>query len=81
MARTSSFRHSRYLLSDFRLFGTFLLDHENAEGSAICIHRDLLGPFLPDMALMTHSITCHGLDHLLNIQSERHSLVIVQCPF
>ena len=26
---------------------------------------------------MTHSITCHGRDHLVNIQSERHSLVIV----
>ena len=26
---------------------------------------------------MTHSVTCHGRDHLVNIQSERHSFVIV----
>ena len=30
---------------------------------------------------MTHSITCHGRDHLVIIQSERHSLVIVSVHF
>ena len=30
----------RVLAPRFRLFGTFLPDNENAEGSAICIHRD-----------------------------------------
>ena len=54
----------------FRLFG-------NAGGSAFCIHRDLL----PEEALVTHSITCHGCDHLVNIQSERHSFVIVNVHF
>ena len=55
------------LVPRIRLFGTFLpdCDHESAGGSAICIHGDLL----LDMALVTHSITCHGLDHLVNIRS------------
>ena len=61
----------------FRFFGTFLLDSENAGGSAISIHRELL----PEEALVTHLITCHGRDHLVNIQSERHSLVIVNVHF
>ena len=34
-------------------------------GSAICIHRDLL----PEEAIASHVITCHGRDHLVNIQS------------
>ena len=42
-------------------------------GSAICIHRDLL----PEEAIVTHLITCHGRDHLVNIRSERRSLIIV----
>ena len=54
------------LAPQFRLFGTFLPDNENAGGSAICIQRDLL----PEEALVTHLITCHGRDHLVNIQSE-----------
>ena len=35
----------------FRFFGTFIPDNENAGGSAICIHRDLL----PEEAIVTHS--------------------------
>ena len=62
------------LAPQFRLFGAFLPDNENAGGSAICIHRDLL----PEDALVTHLITCQGGDHLVNIRSERHSLVIVK---
>ena len=65
------------LAPQFRLFGTFTLDNENAGGSAICIHRDLL----PEEALVTHSITCHGRDHLVNIRTERHSLIIVNVHF
>ena len=65
------------LAPQFRFFGTFLLDNENAGGSVICIHRDLL----PEEALVTHLITCHGRDHLLNIRTERHSLVIVNVLF
>ena len=61
----------------FRFFGTFIFDNENAGGSALCIHRDLL----PEEALVTQLITCHGRDHLVNIQSERHSLVIVNVHF
>ena len=65
------------LFPRFRLFGTLLPDNENAGGSAICIHRDLL----PEEAIVTHLITCHGRDHLVNIRSERHSLVIVNVHF
>ena len=65
------------LAPQFRLFGTFLPANENAGGSAICIHRDLL----PEEAIVTHSVSCHGRDHLVNIRSERHSLVIVNVHF
>ena len=61
----------------FRLFGTIHLDSEYAGGSAICIHRDLL---LED-AVVTHVVTCQGRDHLVNSQSGRHNLVIVNVPF
>ena len=50
------------LAPQFRLFGTFLPDNENAGGSAICIHTEEV--------IVTHSMTCHGRDHLLNIRSE-----------
>ena len=56
--------------------GTFQIQPQTMkmrEDRLICIHRDLL----PAEALVTHSITCHGRDHLVNIQSEGHSLVIV----
>ena len=61
----------------FRLFGTFLPDNENAGGSAICIQRDLL----PDEAIVTHLITCHGRDHLVSIRTQRHNLIIVNVHF
>ena len=61
----------------FRFFGTFILGNENAGGSAICIHRDLL----PEEAIVTHLITCQGRDHLVNIQSGRHNFVIVNVHF
>ena len=60
-----------------RFFGTFIPDNENAGGSAICIHRDLL----PEEAIVTHLITCQGRDRLVNIQSGRHNLVIVNVQF
>ena len=56
----------------FRLFGTFLPDNENGEGSAVCIHTDLL----PEKAIVTHVVTCNGRDHLVNIRTGRHSLVM-----
>ena len=61
----------------FRLFGTFLPDNENAGGSAICIHRNLLS----EDAIVTHVVTCQGRDHLVNIRSGQHSLVIVNVHF
>ena len=60
----------------FRLCGTFLPDNENAGGSAICIHRDLL----PEEAIVSHVITCQGRDHLVKIQSG-HNLIIVNVHF
>ena len=61
----------------FRLFGTFIPGNENAGGSAICIHKDLL----PEDAIVSHVITCQGRDHLVNIRSGRHNLVIVNVHF
>ena len=54
-----------------------LPDNESAGGSAICIHRD----FLLEEAIVTHLITCQGRDHIVNIQSGRRSLVIVNVHF
>ena len=56
---------------------TFRPDNENAGGSAICIHRDLL----PEDAIVTHVVTCQGRDHLVNIRSGRHNLVNVNVHF
>ena len=57
----------------FRFFRTFFPKIENAGGWAICMHKDIL----PEEAIVTHLITCRGRDHIVNIQSGRHSLVIV----
>ena len=77
MERTNIFRLFRYWLRDFGCYGTFIPDNENAGGSAICIHWDLL----PEEAIMTHLVTCPGRDHLVSIQSGRHNLVIVNVHF
>ena len=61
----------------FRFFGTFIPGNEDAGGSAICIHKDLL----PEDAIVTHMITCQGRDHIVSIQSGRQSLVIVNVHF
>ena len=58
-------------------FSTFFPGNENAGGTAICIHRDLL----PEEAVVTHLITCHGSDHIVNTQSGRQSPVIVNVRF
>ena len=76
MARTSFFKIFRNWLHDFGFFGTFTPENENAGGSAICIHGDL-----PADAIVTHLGTCQGRDHLVNIQSGRHNLVIVKVHF
>ena len=44
------------LATQFQFFGTFIPDDENAGGSAICIHRDLL----PEGAVVSYVITCQG---------------------
>ena len=51
------------LAPQFQFLGTFIPDNENAGGSAICIHRDLL----PEEAIVSHVVTCQGPDHLVNI--------------
>ena len=61
----------------FRLCCTFLPDDESARGTAICIHKDVL----LEETIVTHSITCQGRDHLVNIRSGRHSLVNVDLHF
>ena len=61
----------------FRFFGIFFPENENAGGSAICIHRDLV----PEEDIVTHFITCQGRDHIVNIQSGRHNQVIVNVHF
>ena len=71
MERTSNFRLLRCWLRDFS--GTSTPENGNAGGSAICIHRDILF----DEAIVTHLVTCHGRDHLVNIESGRHNLIIV----
>ena len=51
--------------------------NENAEGSAMCIHKDIL----PEEAIVTNLITCQGRDHVVNVQSGRQSLVIANVHF
>ena len=65
------------LAPPFKLFGTFIPGNENAGGSAICNHKDLL----PEDAIVTHLITCQGGDHIENVQSEQKNLVIVNVHF
>ena len=45
----------------FVLFGTFIPGNENAGGSSICIHKDLLPE---DAIVVTHVVTCQGRDHI-----------------
>ena len=61
----------------FQLFGTFIPGNENAGGSATCIHQDLL----PEDAIVTHMSTCQGRDHIVNVESGRKNLVIVNVHF
>ena len=51
------------LATQFQFFGTFIVDNENAGGSAICIHRNLP----PEGAIVSHVISCQGRDHLESI--------------
>ena len=77
MERMSIFRLFRCWLHDLVFFGTLTPENENAGASAICIHRDIL----PEEAIVTHLVACHDSDHLVNIQSGGHNLVIVNVHF
>ena len=57
----------RCWLRDLGFFVTFFPGNENAGGSAICIHKELL----PEDAIVTHMITCQGRDHVVSRQSGR----------
>ena len=57
----------------FRFFFVLSFLSENAGGSTISIRRDIL----LEEAIVTHLVTGHGRDHLVNIQSGRHNLVVV----
>ena len=43
----------------------------------MCIHKDLL----PEDAIVTHVIICQVRDHIVNIQSGRRNLVVVNVHF
>ena len=66
----------RCWLRDLGFFGIFP-GNENAGRPAICIHKELL----PEDATVTQMITCQGRDHIVNMQSGRQSLVIVNVHF
>ena len=70
-------KNREFKLNTVSFSGTFFPGNENAGGSAICIHRDLL----PEEAIVTHLITCQGREHIVNIQSGRQSLLIVNVHF
>ena len=70
-------RLSRCWLRDLVFLVLFISENENAGGSAICIHRDLL----PEEAIVTHLITCQGRDHIVSIRSGRHNLGFVNFHF
>ena len=74
--RDEYFQVFQVLAHRFRLFGTFFRDDEIEGGSAICIHRVVL----PEGAMVTHVGTCQGRNHLLNVRTGQHGLVIV-CLF
>ena len=62
MSQKTLGQQQHYFVSlDFDSFGTFLPDNENAGGSPICIHKELL----PEEAIVSHVISCQGRDHLV----------------
>ena len=65
------------LHTQFRLFGTFMLNNVNAGGSAIFIHKSLLS----DGAIVNHMTACQGRDHIVTIRSGESVLVVVNVHF
>ena len=57
----------------FKLFGAFTPGNASAGGSAKCSHKDLLSYD----AVVTHTITCEGRDHIVNVRSGCRNLVVV----
>ena len=55
--------------ASFVFVGTFI--------PGFCIHRDIL----LEEAIVTHLVTCHGRDHLVNIQLGATQPHDCQCPF
>ena len=77
MERTSFFKLSRCLLRDFDSLVHFFLIMKMREDRQSAFTADLL----LEEAIVTHVVTCQGRDHLVNIRSRRHSLVIVNVHF
>ena len=73
----SVFRQIQVLAPQLWQNGTFAPNNVNAGGSAISIQKDLL----PDEAMVTYVITCHGRDHIVNIRSRCRILVIANVHF
>ena len=73
MTRTSFFRLFRCWLRDFVYLVLFFLTMKMRQDRLICIHKDLL----PEGAIVTHVVTRRGRDHLVNVRSGRHTLVMV----
>ena len=65
------------LVPRFKILGTSTIVNENAAGSAICIHKELL----PVDAVVTHVFTCQGRDHIVNVRSGCRNLVVVNVHF
>ena len=65
------------LVPQFSLFGTFMPNTVNADGSAILIRKNLL----PDGAIFTHVATCQGRDHMVTIRSGESVMLIVNDHF
>ena len=65
------------LHTQFRMFGTVIIDNVNAGGSATFIHKSLL----PDHAVVTHEITSERRDQIVKIQSGESVLVVINVHF
>ena len=73
MERTSFFKLSTCWLRDFGSVVLFFLtneDRQSAYTGTFCLKK-----------LLLHVFTCQGRDHLVNIQSGRHSLVVANVHF
>ena len=65
------------LQTQFRMFGTFMLDNAHAGGSGMFIRKNLL----PDRAAVTHEVTYQGRDLAIKVQSGESLLVIINIHF